>query len=55
MQNNIPTLYIIELDSSVVKSAKISTTGGPSGVERGLQRAKKPKIQKNICKKDYTT
>ncbi len=25
MQNNIPTLYILELDSSVVKSAKIST------------------------------
>ncbi len=26
MQNNIPTLYILELDSSVVKSYKISTT-----------------------------
>ena len=25
MQNNIPTLYILELDSSVVKSAEIST------------------------------
>ena len=25
MQNNIPTLYILELGSSVVKSAKIST------------------------------
>ena len=25
MQNNIPTLYILELDSFVVKSAKIST------------------------------
>ena len=25
MQNNIPTLYILELDSSVVKSARIST------------------------------
>ena len=25
MQNNIATLYILELDSSVVKSAKIST------------------------------
>ncbi len=25
MQNNIPTLYILKLDSSVVKSAKIST------------------------------
>ena len=25
MQNNIPTLYILELDSSVAKSAKIST------------------------------
>ena len=26
MENNIPTLYILELDSFVVKSAKISTT-----------------------------
>ena len=25
MQNNIPTLYILELDSFVVNSAKIST------------------------------
>ena len=25
MENNIPTLYILELDSFVVKSAKIST------------------------------
>ncbi len=25
MENNIPTLYIFELDSSAVKSAKIST------------------------------
>ncbi len=25
MKNNIPTLYILELDSSVVKNAKIST------------------------------
>ncbi len=25
MENNIPTLYILELDSSVVKSAKMST------------------------------
>ena len=25
MQDNIPTLYILELDSCVVKSAKIST------------------------------
>ena len=25
MQNNIPTLYILELDSSVAKTAKIST------------------------------
>ena len=25
MQNNIPTLYILKLDSFVVKSAKIST------------------------------
>ena len=25
MQNNIPTLYIVELDSSVLKNAKIST------------------------------
>ena len=25
MQNNIPTLFILELDSFVVKSAKIST------------------------------
>ncbi len=25
MQNDIPTLYILELDSFVVKSAKIST------------------------------
>ena len=25
MQNNIPTLYILQRDSSVVKSAKIST------------------------------
>ncbi len=25
MQNNIPTLYILELDSFVVKSAKILT------------------------------
>ncbi len=25
MQNNIPTLHILELDSFVVKSAKIST------------------------------
>ena len=25
MQNNIPTLYILELDSFVVKSTKIST------------------------------
>ncbi len=25
MENNIPTLYILELDSSVVKSAKITT------------------------------
>ncbi len=26
MENNIPTLHILELDSSVVKSAKMSTT-----------------------------
>ncbi len=25
MENNVPTLYILELDSFVVKSAKIST------------------------------
>ncbi len=25
MENNIPTLYILELDSFVVKSAKMST------------------------------
>ncbi len=25
MENNIPTLYILERDSSVVKSAKMST------------------------------
>ena len=25
MENNIPTLYILEFDSSVVKSAKLST------------------------------
>ena len=25
MENNIPTLYILELDSSAVKNAKIST------------------------------
>ncbi len=25
MQNNIPTLYILKLDSFVIKSAKIST------------------------------
>ncbi len=25
MQNNVPTLYILELESFVVKSAKIST------------------------------
>ncbi len=25
MENNIPTLYILELDSFVVKNAKIST------------------------------
>ena len=25
MENNIPTLYILELDSSVGKSAKMST------------------------------
>ena len=25
MENNIPTLYILELDNSAVKSAKIST------------------------------
>ena len=29
MENNIPTLYILELDSFVVKSAKISTISCP--------------------------
>ena len=29
MENNIPTLYILERDSFVVKSAKISTTSCP--------------------------
>ncbi len=29
MQNNIPTLYTLELDSSAVKSAKISTILSP--------------------------
>ncbi len=31
MENNIPTLYILELDSSVVKSAEMSTIFCPFG------------------------
>ena len=44
MENNIPTLYILELDSLVVKSAKISTILCPF-----VQKIKKKTIVYSCC------